>query len=164
MGMDESYEATEVKLPQIERTEIDEEKIRSFGSETDFLGLSISLLIETGSYVCVAGNIYSPKTYTWNRNEAVLGGHLVRLYKLIDGLLDQTCKHRRETSFVLGRLAFECIINLRYLISHASDELFRSYRRYSLQHERRLLTRIRENIDARGGQELPIAHSGKSGQ
>lgn len=158
MGMDESHEATGAKLPEIERTEIDEEKISVFESEADFLGLSISLLIETGSYVCVAGNIYSSKTYTWNRNEAVLGGHLVRLYKLIDGLLDQTCKHRRETSFVLGRLAFECIINLRYLIAHASDELFQSYRRYSLQHERRLLTRIRESIDARGGQKLPIEH------
>jgi len=80
----------------------------------------------------------------------------VRLYKLVDGLLDQTCKHRRETSFVLARLAFECIVNLRYLIAFASDELFDSYRAYSLQHERRLLGRIKENIEARNGIELPI--------
>lgn len=154
--MNEHTESAGVEIPDIKRTEIDESQVREFKSEADFVGLSVSLLIEAGSYVCVAGNLYPAKTHSWNRDQAILGGHLVRLYKLIDGLLDQTCKHRRETSFVLGRLAFECIVNLRYLIAHASDELFRSYRSYSLQHERQLLARIRANIEARDGQELPI--------
>lgn len=145
-----------VEIPNIERTEIDENQARKFVSEADFIGLSVSLLIEVGSYICVAGNLYPAETRSWNRNQAILGGHLVRLYKLIDGLLDQTCRHRRETSFVLGRLAFECIVNLRYLITHASDEIFRSYCSYSLQHERQLLARIHANIEARNGQELPI--------
>jgi Family of unknown function (DUF5677) len=145
-----------VEIPDIKRTEINESQARAFESEADFIGLSVSLLIEAGSYICVAGNLYPADTHSWNRNEAILGGHLVRLYKLIDGLLDQTCKHRRETSFVLGRLAFECIVNLRYLIAHASDELFRSYRSYSLQHERQLLARIQANIEAKDGRELPI--------
>lgn len=144
------------EFPDVKRTEIDESHVRAFDSEADFVGLSVSLLIEAGSYICVAGNFYPAETRSWNRNQAILGGHLVRLYKLIDGLLDQTCKHRRETSFVLGRLAFECIVNLRYLIAHASDELFHSYCSYSLQHERRLLARIQANIKARGGEELPI--------
>jgi len=154
--MNEHMKPAGVEIPDIKRTEIDESRVRAFESEADFIGLSVSLLIEVGSYVRVAGNLYPAKTRSWNRDEAILGGHLVRLYKLIDGLLDQTCKHRRETSFVLGRLAFECIVNLRYLITHASDELFRSYRSYSLQHERQLLARIQTNIEARNGQELPI--------
>lgn len=154
--MNKHSEPTGVEIPDIKRTEIDESQVRVFESEADFIGLSVSFLIEVGSYICVAGNLYPAETHSWNRNEAILGGHLVRLYKLIDGLLDQTCKHRRETSFVLGRLAFECIVNLRYLITHASDELFGSYCSYSLQHERQLLARIRANIEARDGQELPI--------
>lgn len=154
--MNENTEPREVEIPDIKRTEIDDEQVRAFKSEGDFIALSVSLLIEAGSYVCVGGNLYPAETRNWNRDEAVLGGHLVRLYKLIDGILDQTCKHRRETSFVLARLAFECIVNLRYLIAHASDELFRSYRNYSLQHERQLLARIKANIEARGGQKLPI--------
>lgn len=154
--MKESTEPSGLQIRDINRTEIDEDRVLAFESEADFIGLSVSLLIEAGSYVCVAGNLYPAETQSWNRDEAILGGHLVRLYKLIDGLLDQTCKHRRETSFVLARLAYECIVNLRYLIAHASDELFRSYRSYSLQHERQLLARIQANIEARGGQELPI--------
>lgn len=154
--MSEHSQSDGAELPDIERTEIDEDEVRAFKSEADFVGLSVSLLIEAGSYVCVAGNLYPAATRSWDRDQAVLGGHLVRLYKLIDVLLDQTCKHRRETSFMLGRLAFECIVNLRYLIAHASEELFHSYRSYSLRHEQRLLKRIRENIEARDGQELPI--------
>jgi hypothetical protein len=154
--MNEHIEPSRAEMPGISRTEIEEEQVRAFDAEADFIGLSVSLLIEAGSYVCVVGNLYPVKTHSWNRDQVILGGHLVRLYKLIDSLLDQTCMHRRETSFVLGRLAFECIINLRYLIAYASDELFCSYRRYSLQHERRLLERIKANIKAKGGQELPI--------
>lgn len=154
--MNKHTEPTGAEIPDIKRTEIDESQVRKFESEGDFIGLSVSLLIEAGSYICIAGNLYPAETHSWNRNQAILGGHLVRLYKLIDGLLDQTCKHRRETSFVLGRLAFECIVNLRYLIAHASDELFRSYCGYSLQHERQLLARIQTNIETRNGEELPI--------
>ncbi|AKH38109.1 hypothetical protein BCL69_10872 [Nitrosomonas communis] len=149
-------ESVIAETQDISRTEIDEEQVRAFDAEADFIGLSISLLIEVGSYVCVVGNLYPVKTRSWNRDQAILGDDLVRLYKLIDGLLDQTCKHRREISFVLGRLAFECIINLRYLIAYASEELFFSYRRYSLQHERQLLERIKVNIEVRGGQGLTI--------
>ena len=49
-------------------------------------------------------------------NQAVLGGQLVRLYKLISALLDQICQHRREITFIIARLAFECIVNIRFLI------------------------------------------------
>lgn len=143
-------------LADISEAPIDPDAIEQFTSEGDYVGLAIDLLIEAGSYVCVAANIYKNESGVWSRDEAVLGGHLVRLYKLIDSLLDQTCKHRREISIVLARLIFECIVNLRYLIANASDETFRSYRIYSLQHELRLIEAIEENIAARNGLVLPI--------
>jgi len=137
-------------------TKVDEALIKEFESEGDYIGLGIDLVIEVGSYVCVAANLFRNEEMNWTRDEAILGGHLVRLFKLLDSLLDQTCKHRRETSIVLSRLVFECIVNLRYLIAHASDDLFRSYRTYSLQHELKLIEKIEANIAERQGVSLPI--------
>src|SRR5581483_6426697 len=78
------------------------------------------------------------------------------LYKLLDALLDQTCKHRRETSFMLGRLVFEAAVNIRFLIQNFSKDLIDSYVQYSLRHERRLRDRINCNIQARSGVVIPI--------
>lgn len=143
-------------LDDIDPTAIDPEVIGAFTSEGDYVGVALDLMIEAGSYTCVAANLYRNDEMHWTRDEAVLGGHLVRLYKLVDALLDQTCKHRREVSIVLSRLIFECIVNLRYMIANASAELFRSYRIYSLQHELRLIERIEENAAGREGLVLPI--------
>lgn len=144
------------QLAAIPATEIDETLIETFESEGDYVGLGVDLVIEAGSYVCVAANLFRNEEMTWTRHEAILGGQLVRLFKLLDALLDQTCKHRRETSIVLSRLIFECIVNLRYMIAHASDDLFHSYRTYSLQHELKLIEKIEANIADRQGVSLPI--------
>lgn len=137
-------------------TEIDNEAISQFKSEDDFTGVSVKILIEVGSYICIAGNIFPIETKSWTMNQAIVGGHLVRLYKFISAMLDQTCQHRRETSFVFSRLVFECIVNLRYLIKNASEELFRSYKEYSLKHEYKLHRKIKENIEKRGGEVLNV--------
>lgn len=144
------------QLASIPRTVIDEGSIATFESEGSYVGLAVDLVIEAGSYVSVAAHLFRNEDMHWTRNEAVLGGHLVRLFKLLDALLDQTCKHRRETSIVITRLIFECIVNLRYMIAHASDDLFNSFRNYSLQHEMKLLERIEGNISDRQGVSLPI--------
>ena len=144
------------KLAEIPTTEIDEVAIAEFQSEGQYVGVAVDLVIEVGSYACIAANLFKNQTMHWSRNEAILGGQLVRLFKLLDALIDQTCKHRRETSIVIARLIFECIVNLRYMIANASDDLFSSYRSYSLQHEVKLLKKIEENIAARGGDSLPI--------
>jgi len=143
-------------VPNIKKTEIDIEEISQFKSEDDFNGLSVSILIEAGSYICIAGNIFPIETKSWSMDQAIVGGHLVRLYKFISAMLDQTCQHRRETTFVFCRLAFECIVNLRYLIKNASKELFWSYRAYSLKHEYKLHKNIKGNIAKRGGEVLEI--------
>lgn len=144
------------ELEAIPKTQIDQALIEAFDSEGSYVGLGVDLTIEVGSYVCVAANLFKNEEMTWTRHEAILGGHLVRLFKLLDALLDQTCKHRRETSIVLSRLIFECIVNLRYMVSYASDDLFHSYRTYSLQHELKLVEKIEANIADRQGVTLPI--------
>lgn len=144
------------QLPEIEKTEIDLDAIAKFESEEEFTGVSVSLLIETGSYVCVVGSILPYDTKAWNSDQAVVGGHFVRLYKLISAMLDQTCQRRREISFMFARMAFECIINASFILKNYSSELVLSYKSYSLKHEKKLMNRINENIMQRSGEVLPI--------
>lgn len=143
------------ELPPIERVEVDPAKLRTLKEEGDFTGLGVDLLKEVASHVCVAGSLLPGDTKAWSRNQAVLGGLLVRLYKMLSAVLDQTCQHRRETTFVFLRLAFECCINIRYLIGRP-DSTYDAYIAYSLRHERQLSDRINANIAARGGDPLPI--------
>lgn len=146
----------ENELDDIETVPISREKLALLTSEEDFTGLAVELLIETGSFTCVAASILPGDTKCWNRDQAIVGGNVVRLFKLISAILDQTCQHRRETTFIFTRLAFETIVNITYLIEHASPKLFDSYVRYSLRHEKKLRDRIRKNLKDRGGEELPI--------
>lgn len=144
------------EMPEIKRVDIDFAAVDEYSSEEDFMKLAVDLLVEAGQYVCVAACLLPGDRKAWCRNEAILGGLLVRMFKLISAMLDQTCQRRRETSMVMGRLAFECVINIKYLIKHGSDETFDAYVAYSLRHERRLFDEIQKNIDARGGDRLPI--------
>jgi hypothetical protein len=140
----------------IRTTDVSPSRTDAFKSEDDFNGLSVELLIEVGSFICVAANLL-PYEGRWSRNEAVLGGHVVRLYKLISALLDQICQRRREITFIIARLAFECIVNLRFLLRHADDpSVFHSYVTYSMRNERRLQDKIEERIAAREGRVLPV--------
>lgn len=124
------------RVPVVKRVEIEQEKVRAFKSESKFTGLGVKLLIKVGSYVCVAASLLPPPPHRWNRHEAVIVGHLARLYKLISATLDQTCQHRRETTFIFGRLAFECIVNTLYLIENDDPEVTNSYVEYSMRHEK----------------------------
>ncbi len=146
----------EDEFKQIEPVKVTPEILSKFESEEDFTGLAVDLLVEVGSHLCVAGSILPGDTKCWSRDQAIVGGNVVRLFKLISALLDQTCQRRRETSIIYSRLAFETIVNIRYLIANASPELFESYIRYSLKHERKLYDNVNENIQARGGEILPI--------
>jgi hypothetical protein len=143
-------------IPEVKRTELDKKSLENFRSEEDFIGVSVDLLIEAGSYVCVVGNVIPFKTEAWDSDQAVLGGHLVRLYKLISAMLDQTCQRRRETSFIIARIAFECIVNLSFLLKNYSPDLLLSYKSYSLKHEKKLMDKIKENISKRNDKTLPI--------
>jgi hypothetical protein len=144
------------QIDSIKQTDVSSERTDAFKSEDDFNGLAVELLIEVGSFIIVAGNLIPAKTQRWDRNQAVLGGHLVRLYKLISALLDQICQHRREITFIIARLTFECIVNIRFLIKFGNAATYDSYVRYSLKQEKRLYQRISKEIDGRRGERLPV--------
>ena len=143
-------------LSDIKYCKIIEEEIALFKSEDDYMRLSVDIMVEVGQYICLAACILPGDRKAWSLHEAILGGHIVRLVKLVRALLDQTCQRRRETTFVFGRMAFECIINLKFLLKNASLELFKSYIHYSLKHEKKLRDEILKNIEDRGGEILDI--------
>lgn len=143
-------------LPHIERVEVSPEEIVKFTDEEDFTKLSVDLMIEQGSWTCLAASLLPGDTRKWDRDQAILGGLLVRSYKLASALLDQTCQHRRETTFALGRLAIESMINIQYLVTKDSKEIYQAYVIDSLRHEKKLMDRIETNIASRGGVILPI--------
>lgn len=139
----------------IDRVDVSPERLAGFKSERDYVGLGVDLMIEAGSYITIAANILGPDG-TWTRDQAAIGGNMVRLYKLFSAMLDQTVQRRRETSFILARLAFETIVAIRYLLNGHSAELVDSYVKHSLDHERRLLAAMEQNIADRNGLILPI--------
>lgn len=142
-------------LPEITAVEVNPETMAAYARDADFLSLTVEPLKETGSYVCYAASM-TDETGTWSRDQAIIGGNMVRLYKLTHAILDQTCQGRGELAFVFFRLAFETIVNIRYLIKHFSPDLTRSYVTYSLKHERKLLELIGSNIAQRNGVVKPI--------
>lgn len=142
-------------FPRIDRTVVTEESLKQLKSEADFMGVAIDLMIEAGSYITIAANILGPNR-TWTRDQAAIGGNMVRLFKLFSAMLDQTVQHRRDTSFILARLAFETIVNIQYLLHEFSPDLVEKYVKHSLDQERRLLQHMDDNIAARSGVILPI--------
>jgi hypothetical protein len=142
-------------LSSIKRVSVDADEIAQFSSEDEFTELAVSLLVEVAQYVCVAAGMMGPKPL-WGRDRAAICGNMVRLYKLLHSVLDQTCQRRQETSFILSRLVFETLVNIRYMVKHFSPELISSYVLYSFRHERKLRDVIRANIAAREGEVLPI--------
>jgi hypothetical protein len=141
-------------LPEVKRVEVDLDKIAAFTTEGQFTSLAVSLMVEVASYSCVAAATLGPSP-SWDRDRAAVGGSMVRLYKLLDSFLDQTCRRREEISSILGRLIFETAVNIRYLIANFSKELIDSYVKHSLRQERRLFDLVQANIRERGSM-LPI--------
>lgn len=143
-------------MPEIDRVVIDADVLQQFTREDDFTGVAVELLKEAASYVCLAASILPGDTRSWTRDQAIVGGQLVRLFKMMSAMLDQTCQHRGETVIIFSRLAFECMVNVLYFVQEDSPDIFDSYIRYSFSFERQLKAEIEENTTQRDGEILPI--------
>lgn len=143
-------------LTELDRTNVDEGELRSYVKESQHYGIAFHLFRETAGCVCILANTTVGLLPTWNVEQAVLGGHLVRMFKLMGFAMEESIEHRDELLSVIIRLLAECVINLRYLIRNNSAELIQSYLTYSLQHEKELADLIRKNVKDHDGFELPI--------
>lgn len=142
-------------FPSVDCVSVDLDAVRAFTREEDFTALAFDLLKEVAHYVTIAACVMGPEP-TWTRDLATVGGNMVRLWKILGAYLDQTMQRRYETTTIFARLAFETIVNVRYLAENFSPDLVDSFVRHSFRHERRMVDKINQNISARGGQVLPI--------
>lgn len=148
--------STDQILSEVEKVAVDPEIVRGWGKEYPHLKLSTDLMGEGARYTCMLGSALAVGRTDWSVDEAILGGHLVRLFKLMRHAIQQVVDSHADILFVTIRLISEGIINFRYLQENRNDELFTSYLHQSLQKERALLESIRANIADRGGTTLPI--------
>ena len=141
------------------KTKVDVEEIKKYDSEDEFMWLAVELFKEVSKITAILSCTYrlgekgNPRN--WNRNEAILGGLMVRINKLQISIFDQICQNHMEIAVILFRCLAESLINLEYLLKRDSEELFDEYIEYSLREEKRLLNKIDENI-AKRGFEVPI--------
>lgn len=141
------------------KTLINIEEIKKYDSENQFMSLAVELFKEVGQITSILSCTYKLDDYNnprkWTRNEAILGGLMVRLNKLQVGFLDQICQKRLELANILFRCLSENIINLKYLLERVDEDVFEEFIEYSLREEKRLLNKINNNIALRGS-EIPI--------
>lgn len=136
------------------RTKVDIKEIKQYDSEDQYITLAIELFKEVAQITVIVTSIYNldennnPKK--WNRNEAILGGLMVRISKLQRGMLEQLCEDRLEIAMIIFRCLVESIINVIYLLKEKDDKLFNEFIEYSLREEKRLLNLIDLNIKERG--------------
>lgn len=145
----------ESNFDEIPRVRIDQINFENFTQEEEFTEIAVEIFKETVAYLLFASHI-TGYSETWNRDQAAVGGNMIRLYKLCDALLDQVCKHRREICEILLRLCFENVVNIRFLLKNYSPEIINSYISFSLRHEKKLYDEINENIKNRSGKIIPI--------
>ena len=146
----------ESTLADLDLTTVDETVLSSFKNEGQHYRVAFSLFRETAGCVCILASTTVGAEPTWNVDQAVLGGHLVRMFKLMRFVMEESVNHRDEMISILVRLLAECIINLRFLIQNYSQEIIQSYLAYSFRHEKELADLIRKNVRDREGLELPI--------
>lgn len=142
-------------LDDIHRTQVDPEVIRAFTKNFEHGQVAFDLFREATFYCVALGSIMRKSEEEWTLREAVLGGHFVRLAKLMRGFLRQTKDIEAELAWITSRLITECVINVMYLLQHSSNDVLTSYLHQSLHHDRELLLTIKGNI-ATNGSTLPI--------
>lgn len=141
------------------KAEINYSELKDARNEEPFNATAVELFKEVSQYTSILGSLYKLDTNNeprlWSRDEAVLGGLMIRISKLLIGYLDAVCDRHMEIANILARSIAETTINLKYLIKFYSDELIDQYISYSLRSEKELYEQIEQNIHERG-YELPI--------
>lgn len=74
------------------KTRVEVNTIKKFNNESQFMSLAVELFKEVGKITsilaCAYRNTETSAPRKWTRNEAILGGLMVRVTKLSIGILD----------------------------------------------------------------------------
>lgn len=137
----------------LKQTKVDEKIISTFSDNDQFLEVTLNLFKELNSHIKCLGLIV-PETGRWETKQAVLGGQIVRLYKLNCAIYEQALENRLEICYILSRLVYETVVNLRFLIK--KPELCNNFIAFSLKPEKRLRDNIMKNIKNNEDKIKPI--------
>ena len=157
MTQQEKQLTFEEYLKTIKQVELPE-KLENL-SEKEYILLSIDLFKEVG-YLVSSISLVSPPNGTWKRNQAIIIGHFVRLFKLLSAQLDQACKNRFEIAVFFSRPIFECILNTKYFLqNYPEPAVFDEYVRHSLRIYKEWEDRIKQDraeLDSKNSDVLLI--------
>lgn len=122
------------------RTSFTQEELQEAKNENPFMHLGVEFFKELCQFVSILGCTYQidsdNKPRLWTRDEAILGGLMIRCFKLMVGYLDNICQMRMEIADIIQRSLAETVINLKYLLTFKSPQLFEEYVTYSLRSEK----------------------------
>ncbi len=143
--------------------EVTEEAIETCRANDQFGELVFDLYREAARLVCASGGTffgYDGVEIKLDRNRAICAGLLVRISKLMLSVvkLSSGIEHG-ETVQVVNRCIIESMVNVRYLLLKADDEVFDKFVKNDLRAERELYDFIHDSIRTRGGEELAIEQS-----
>jgi hypothetical protein len=140
--------------------ELDQDALAAAVEEEPFVDASFELLKDVTHDVTILGNagrIAADGTrIPFSRDEAVLGGLVVRTMKLLHGFLHGANDHGAEIGNYFLRGIAETSLNLRFLIREDSPATFQAFVAHSFRNDKRLLDDIEKRVDGRGGVVLPI--------
>ncbi len=140
--------------------QVSDELLKKFSKEGQFSALAFELYKETGCVVSVAANCHmgtGPTEGVFDRNQAICAGLLIRILKFMTTVAQLSAKtHRGEVIMALNRSIFESATNLRFMVMKNEARFYDQFVKFSLAPERELYDLITKNIEARGGEVLPI--------
>jgi len=93
-----------------------------------------------------------------DKDEAVIGGNMVRLIKLNVSFLQNVCERKSEICSIISRCIAETYVNIKYILIEGEERVKRNYIKNSLITERELWETILSNIRENNGEVLPIEH------
>lgn len=91
-----------------------------------------------------------------DKEEAVVGGNLIRLIKLNTSFLQNICEGKLEICYIINRCIAETAINTKFLLIEGEERVKRNYIKNSLITEKELWETIITNVKDRSGDVLPI--------
>lgn len=138
---------------------VDRDKLSEATTEEVYLRHAFELLKESAILLSMACSIHSPGDASgFDRNRAVIMGHLVRMTKLARTALHVSGTYRDgEQLIVLSRLFIDSATTIAYVLELGRDSTrFDAYVNDSLISENEFLKVIERQVKARGGTVLPI--------
>jgi hypothetical protein len=141
----------------VEPTEVTGELLRQCREKEDFTELAFKLYRETGCVLSVVAHAYIGQPgskMALKLEQAICAGFVIRIVKFMISVVQLGEQaDRGEVILALNRSIFESAVNLRVLVlKNSYDEFIKS----GLSVERELYDLIASNIQARGGEVLPI--------